>query len=544
MPNPSSGHPPTGYDSLDRLRQYQRGVLAPGGGSIVTPITLPNARTQQTYDLDGLGNWQKTQYEPVDGVLTTEQRQHNKLNQITRTKVDSTQTGFTYDRNGNLLNDGIRKYEYDAFNRLVNVYKDPNGTPGGSGGSGGPTLIATYTYDALGRRIRKVVSNGGESGNVPDGVTDYIYSGSRCIEERNPCGGGGSDDTPTKQYVWGIYLDDLIQQKNIAAANNFAADGVLYPLQDLLYRTTGLSDSSGVIREAYDTDAYGNTIIFRNAGTPPAQINFNDSDTQVDYPTCEFIFTGQRYDAESGIYHYKARFYVPELGRFGQCDPIGRTENTYHYAWNNPTGLLDTYGLYPYGDPCIDLGGYDNPADFRPSPSNAFYFGDQFGNPPVLDEAEAPISSYNCAGLAFRTYKHETRETVLRMLSQPEFKKQDNCSDRCDPCEVKIRYWEVIYIYKNVGKTAYPAAQTHVRFGDGNFHVVASPVSPKGEELPSKWKNAMGPVSDLCPATSSHPYNTSKPPPMDAMGLEPDSIQISVEWCFCVARNDLPGWRL
>jgi len=42
----------------------------------------------------------------------------------------------------------------------------------------------------------------------------------------------------------------------------------------------------------------------------------------VDYPTCEFIFTGQRYDAESQIYHYKARFYVPKLGRFGQNDPI------------------------------------------------------------------------------------------------------------------------------------------------------------------------------------------------------------------------------
>ncbi len=81
-----------GYDSLDRLLQYQRGTLAaptglnPGGGSIISSgsITVPNTDTQKTYLLDGLGNWRQTGFTPVGGSAETEVRQHNGLNQITR----------------------------------------------------------------------------------------------------------------------------------------------------------------------------------------------------------------------------------------------------------------------------------------------------------------------------------------------------------------------------------------------------------------------------------------------------------------------------
>jgi len=287
--------------------------------------------------LDGLGNWKKTNYEPVGGTLTTEQRQHNKLNQITRTKVDSTLTGFTYDKSGNLLNDGIRLYEYDAFNRLLKVYKDPNTTP---------VIVGTYSYDAGGRRIRKIVSNNGLTGTIPNGTTDCLYTGWRCIEERD-----GSNN-PTKQMVWGIYIDELIQQKNIAALNNFAANAELYPLQDILYRTTGLADSTGVVREAYDCDAYGNTLIFRNTGSPPSAITFSDSDTQVHYPTCEFIFTGQRLDAETSAHWLKYRYYISRTGRFLTQDLLF-SANLYLFCrstpnkYKDPLGLIGATGLPP-----------------------------------------------------------------------------------------------------------------------------------------------------------------------------------------------------
>ncbi len=81
----------------------------------------------------------------------------------------------------------------DALNRLLQVNRVSDNA-----------IIGQYSYDALNRRIRKTVSNGGLSGTIPNGTTDCLYSGWRSIEERNPFGGGGSTDTPMAQYIWGI----------------------------------------------------------------------------------------------------------------------------------------------------------------------------------------------------------------------------------------------------------------------------------------------------------------------------------------------------
>lgn len=292
-PFDSNGLPTGGYDSLDRLLQYQRGTLAStggsggnGGGSIAlsgsTPlyIAVPNTDWTRAYELDGLGNWRRTTFTPQTTgtpVLQTEVRQHNGLNQITRRSNPSATllVNPTYDKNGNLTFDGTLTYTWDALNRLASADE-------------GDTNLGAYNYDALNRRVRKTVSST---------VTDCVYSGWRCVEERNPDGESG--DTPTMQYVWGTYLDELIQQLPLLAINGFPANSPLYPLQDLLYRTTGLADSSGTVREAYDSDAYGNTLIFRNSGSPPAPITFASTDPQVVSPTCPFIFTGQRLDAET-----------------------------------------------------------------------------------------------------------------------------------------------------------------------------------------------------------------------------------------------------
>jgi hypothetical protein len=300
----ANGTPQGGYDSLDRLRQYQRGVLSTnsghnnlGGGGIDTPISLPNTDQSRTYDLDGLGNWRRTDYEPVGGSQTTEIRQHNALNQITRR--DS--TPFSYDLNGNLLDDGIRLYTWDALNRLANVRRKPDGS-----------LIGEYTYDATGRRIQKIVTNGGLSGNIPNGTTHYLYTAWQCVEE---CDGFGS---PLKQYVWGIYIDELLQQRLLTTINNHGA-GDYFPLSDLLYRTTALTDSTTNIIETYDTDAYGNTLIF----TAPGAANnwWADNAAQVENSTCDFIFTMRRFDLEVMLYFYRARIYGIQIGRFLSRDP-------------------------------------------------------------------------------------------------------------------------------------------------------------------------------------------------------------------------------
>jgi YD repeat-containing protein len=71
--------------------------------------------------------------------------------------------------------------DYDAWNRLVAVHKAYDNS-----------LVATYVYDGLGRRIEKTVG---------DTITDYYYDISwRVVEERQSVGSG--ETAVTAQYLW------------------------------------------------------------------------------------------------------------------------------------------------------------------------------------------------------------------------------------------------------------------------------------------------------------------------------------------------------
>ena len=318
-----------------------------GGGSVTTPIALPNTDQSRSYNLDALGNWTSSVYTPEGGSQVSDQRNHNKLNEIIqRTVGTSPAVTFQYDgatgaSNGNLKNDGTLIYAYDALNRLIQANRVSDGL-----------IIATYVYDAMNRRVRKTISNGGLTGSVPNGTTDYIYMGNQAMEDRNPFGGSGSTDTPIRQYVWGTYIDECIQLNTLTVLGpqNLPA-GAYYLLQDLLYRAVALTNSSGAIVEAYDTDAYGNTIIF----TAPSEGGWwSDFDTQSYFGANEIIYCGYRFDPESELYYVRNRGYSPTLGRWLQRDPIGYAGgiNLYEYVGGRAVIGIDPAGEFCCSDQC------------------------------------------------------------------------------------------------------------------------------------------------------------------------------------------------
>jgi RHS repeat-associated protein len=68
-----------------------------------------------------------------------------------------------------------------------------------------------------------------------------------------------------------------------------------------------------------------------------------------------FMYTGQAYENETGLYYYHARFYSPILGRFLQTDPVGYEAgmNLYGYCRNNSLNCTDPSGCRSITfDPC------------------------------------------------------------------------------------------------------------------------------------------------------------------------------------------------
>jgi RHS repeat-associated protein len=99
-----------------------------------------------------------------------------------------------------------------------------------------------------------------------------------------------------------------------------------------------LLDWNGAGMEKYTYDAFGKPKITDWNGNERPVSNFGN----------RFMYTGRDWIAELGIYDYRNRMYLPELGRFLQADPIGFDAgdmNLFRYCGDDPVDRSDPMGL-------------------------------------------------------------------------------------------------------------------------------------------------------------------------------------------------------
>ncbi len=273
------------YDGLYQLVNVWYGADA------TTPGAITSYASTQGYDLDDLGNRLAVtedsvmeNYGPNDGTQLT-----NVMNRYE--SVEGAALG--YDVRGNTLTDGNSVYTYDILNRQTSV----------TNGSG----TTEYIYDARGRRVAKV--NGGVT-------THFIYDTQyRVIEERD------NSETLLVSYTYGQGMDEPLTMER--------GSQTYYYHRDALGSVTEVSDSAGAIVERYEYDVHGEVTIY------DGQDNILTA-SGIDNP---YLFTGRRFDPESGNYYYRARVYSPSLGRFLSMDPLGFAAgdyNLYRYVFNSP----------------------------------------------------------------------------------------------------------------------------------------------------------------------------------------------------------------
>jgi RHS repeat-associated protein len=302
-----------GYDSAGRLIAFNR--VAGGIPAI-----------QSNWQLDGAGNWQQ---------VGTESRLHSSFNEITQRISPGPPITIQSDDNGNEIDDGTLLYTYDAMDRLRTVNRKSDGAP-----------IAVYTYDALGRRTRKVVANSGPL----NGTTDFYYDGNNSIEEHNAA------NVLTQQYVFGGAADEpLVIDRNLNgdATATGAGDQRLFYHQNALGSVAALTLAGGNVVEGYQYDAYGRQTVF--APGPNGIVDFGGDDIVtvggLSNFANPFLFAGYRADFETGLYDDRHRYLDPILGRFITRDPIGAwgdllaNGNAYAYTGDSPTNWTDPSGL-------------------------------------------------------------------------------------------------------------------------------------------------------------------------------------------------------
>jgi RHS repeat-associated protein len=209
----------------------------------------------------------------------------------TATNVNNQYTSFgnetlTYDASGNLNTRGQTTYAWDVRDRLISITA--------------PGLSSSFSYDALGRRASKTVNGT---------MTSFTYDGPNIIQDS------------LAQYVHGIGIDDLLSRTTGTTSE--------YYLKDHLGSTISLTDNTGNITVQYGYSPFG-------------QVAKTGSTTNY------FTYTG-REDDDTGTYHYRARYYSPDLKRFIAEDSLGFSggqTNLYAYVSNNPVASIDPLGLY------------------------------------------------------------------------------------------------------------------------------------------------------------------------------------------------------
>ncbi len=302
---------------------------------------------------------------------------------------------IVHDDTGNLTSDeNGYGYAYDHDNRLTTIFHDDgasSGTAADGVQNGGEATLASYAYDALGRRIEKIdyVTGGATT------TTRYYYDGHNVVAEFDAAGPA----VLQRYFIHGTtYIDERAVMRDAVGGADY-----YYFLKDL-YTVEGLVNGKLHEVERYTYDAYGKPSITivpvwdldyngvtnsgdrghvtANYGDPADKgpiydfdgdgtIDSTDRDlvnphfgknltaskvSGIDNP---YLFTGRDLDVlfngpgDSGddhdfrIQYNRARYYDPENGRWLQRDPLEYVDgmNLYEYVASGPTNWQDPGGM-------------------------------------------------------------------------------------------------------------------------------------------------------------------------------------------------------
>lgn len=239
------------------------------------------------YTYDAVGN-RLSQTITIDETPLTTEYEYDDANRL----AEVNEVPYTWDDNGNLLDDGVNEYTYDPANRLTSW------TDGVDSYS--------FTYNGLGDRMQQTV-NSETTTYVLDlnaGLTQVLHDGE-------------------SSYVYGY---DLVSLQTGPLEQ--------YPLRDALGSVRQLTEQSSAITMFKTYEPYGS-------------VQSTSGEAELAYG-----FAGEWTDG-TGLQYLRARYYAPPSGVFISRDLFEgininpESFNKFNYAHNNPINLNDPDGNCP-----------------------------------------------------------------------------------------------------------------------------------------------------------------------------------------------------
>lgn len=243
--------------------------------------------------------------------------------------------------------------------------------------------IASYIYDALNQRIRKVTA---------EGETQYYYLNQQLVAEAFiPAG--------ATEVNYGSSMN-----KKAFISRRYIYDGVL-PVALIDYA----KESDGQIYYIH-SDGSGQPFLVTDESQQTVWLADNDSFGKSK-PIIEAIefnlrLPGQYYDAESGLHQNLYRNYDPEVGHYLEPDPLGpiASNDVFGYANQNPRQYIDPLGLLMFV--------FDGTTNTPSSQTNAYKLGQLYDEGPMhylegigTHEVQNKVANY------FSNYQRELLNT-------------------------------------------------------------------------------------------------------------------------------------
>ena len=254
-------------------------------------ITLDPAKKNGSvrYSLDPVGN-RLSLSSSLDGVSTAS----GSFN------ADDELVGEGYDSNGNVTSTNGNLFAYNSQNQLVSM-------------NGGAVKL---WYDAFGNRVAKSAS----------GITtQYLVE-----DDKNPTGLPQvfeelTNGVVSRTYTYGLQRiseEQVVDKQWTVSYYSYDGGGSVRQLTNV----------AGVVTDTYEYDAFGNTLT-TTGSTPNA-----------------YLYRGEQYDSDLGLYYLRARYYNPATGRLISRDPYpgsllaSASLHRYNYAAADPVNRIDPSG--------------------------------------------------------------------------------------------------------------------------------------------------------------------------------------------------------